>query len=110
MVYRILSNEIWHGQYAAHPAGVIAKENAAKGSKGADEVSLDSNGGFDTRCIGRPSDHNTSSRHGYGVTILYYWSVLEVSVRGQVRRKPEAAVNVPEVQPFEAGRRRKFIK
>ena len=103
----ILSNEIWHGQDAAHPAGVIAKENAAKGSKGADEVGLDSDGGFDTGCIGGPSDHNTSSRHGCGFTILYTGSVLKGGVK---TRRPGVAVNMRNELAVEVGRRRNFIK
>ena len=61
---RILANEVFHGQDAGHPAGVISKEDTAKGSKGAEEVGLEGNGCFYPRGIGRARDHSDSaSRH-----------------------------------------------
>lgn len=60
----VLANEVFHSQDTAHPAGVITEEDAAKGSKGADEIGLDGDGRFDTVRIGRASDHgDASSRH-----------------------------------------------
>lgn len=59
-----MANEVLHGQDTTHPAGVIAKEDAAKGSKGADEIGPDGDGGFDPRGVGRAGDHgHTASRH-----------------------------------------------
>ena len=65
----VLSNEVGHGQHAAHPSGVIAKEDTAKGSEGADEISFEGDGSFDTRGVGGPSDDNSSSRHVCGIAM-----------------------------------------
>ena len=60
----VLANEVRHGQNTTHPAGIITKEDAAKGRKGADEIGPKGDGGFDPRGVGRASDHgNPASRH-----------------------------------------------
>ena len=63
-----MANKVFHAQDTAHPAGVIAEEDAAKGSKGTDEIGPDGDGCFDPGRVRRPGDHgDSSSRHGCDV-------------------------------------------
>ena len=42
----VLTNEVFHGQNAAHPSGVVTEEDTTKGRKGADEVGPKGDGGL----------------------------------------------------------------
>ena len=65
----VLADEVWHGQDTTHPAGVIPKEDATKGSEGTDQVGSHGDGGFEARRIRRPRNDDgsySSSRHDGG--------------------------------------------
>ena len=65
----VLTDEVFHGQNTAHPAGVITEEDTTKGSKGTDQVSSDGDGGLEARRVRRACDDDgcySSSRHDGG--------------------------------------------
>lgn len=65
----VLTNEVFHGQNTAHPAGVITEEDTTKGSKGTDQVGSYGDGGLEARRVRRARYDNrcySSSRHDGG--------------------------------------------
>ena len=65
----VLTDEVWHCQDTAHPAGIITKEDTTKGSKGTDQVGSHGDGGLEARRVRRPRNDNgcySSSRHDGG--------------------------------------------
>lgn len=65
----VLTDEVFHGQNATHPSGVVTEEDTTKGSKGTDEVGPYGDGGLEARRVSRAGDDNgcySSSRHDGG--------------------------------------------
>ena len=65
----VLADEVGHGQNTTHPARIITEEDATKGSKGADEIGPDGDGGLEARRVRRAGDDDgsySSSRHDGG--------------------------------------------
>lgn len=65
----VLTDEVFHCQNTAHPAGVITEEDTSKGSKGTDQVGSHGDGGFEARRVRRARNDNgcySSSRHDGG--------------------------------------------
>ena len=65
----VLTDEVWHCQDTTHPAGIITKEDTAKGSKGTDQVGSHGDWGLEARRVRRPRNDNgcySSSRHDGG--------------------------------------------
>ena len=76
----VLTNEVFHGQHTAHPAGVITKEDTAKGSKGTDQVGSYGDGGFEARRVRRACNDKggySSSRHDGGDIDWEYLKAVE---------------------------------
>ena len=65
----VLTDKVWHCQDTTHPAGIITKEDTAKGSKGTDQVGSYGDRGLEARRVRRPRNDNgcySSSRHNGG--------------------------------------------
>lgn len=61
----VLGDKVWHGQNTIDVTAVIAKENASESSEDTHQVSLEGDGGLDTRGVG--GGNQSAASHGEGV-------------------------------------------